>query len=661
MATYNKPDVYVEETLTPTSQVATASATSVAAFVGTTDRGPTATVSGSVVGVPTLVRSWSEFVNKFCFGSTANVFSTTGTTNADMKYAVKSFFDNGGSQAYILRTLNTDATKAAVSLRDQNATINVSGTWTFSATSTTATITASSGTPFSNVYAGTTVFISGGGVPATFSTLANKYWIVTASSGNSITVPATFASPPSNATATTNVTVTGAINSGTATLTIKAKDEGTWGNSVWVSTQPSSAYGYFDLYVYYAPNAATAADITDSNRVEFFPQLSMTSTDARYAPAVVGSNWVTLTDAGSSASGVFDLPTFTGLWGTTAGSAGISTVDGSLAWNKNGFVASPVKLGTATNNYVAASPAPVTASDGAAAPSLSAVTLPRLDSVVGPLVLNLPNVTAAASINAALDYAGTRGDIFVVIDTAVTASVSTALATVSTYIGTGAVSPSPKKYGAAYYPAITIADPTSRSGNTVNIPAGGAVSAVYVTTDTKRGAFKAPAGTATRLADAVSVAGLSNSEYDTIAAADAAINVIRYIPGTGICIMGARTLSSTYSDKYVPVRRTLIYLRRRLTTLTQFAVFEPNDQNTWSKVTSTIENFLYQYWNQGGLYGNTPSAAYYVKCDADTNTQSARDAGELRIEVGVALQKPAEFVIIKIGQLDGGATVTTSI
>jgi hypothetical protein len=445
------------------------------------------------------------------------------------------------------------------------------------------------------------------------------------------------------------------MNSGTATLTVKAKDEGTWGNKVWISTQPSAAYGYFDLYVYYAPNAVVSADVSDSNRVEFFPQLSMSSTDARYAPAVVSSNWITLVDAGATGSGIFDLPTFTGLWSYAAGSAAISSVDGSLAWNKNGFAAAPVKLGTASNNYVASSPAPVTASDGASAPTLSTVTLPRLDSVVGPLVLNLPNVTAYASVNAVLDYAGTRGDVFVVIDTVVGASVSTALSTVAGYTS------SSKKYGAAYYPAITIADPGSRTGGTVDITPGGSVCAIYVSTDTKRGAYKAPAGTATRLADAVSVVGLSNSEYDTISAADTPINVIRYIPGTGICVMGARTLSSTYADKYVPVRRTLIYLRRQLTTLTQFSVFEPNDQNTWSKVTSTIENFLYQYWNQGGLYGNTPSAAYYVKCDADTNTQAARDAGELRIEVGVALQKPAEFVIIKIGQLDGGATVTTSI
>lgn len=655
MATYNKPDVYVEETLTPTAQVATATANSVAAFVGNTDRGPTETVSGSVVGVPTLVNSWSEFVNKFGFGSTANAFSTVGTTNADMKYALKTFFDNGGSQAYVLRTPNTDATKAAVSFRDQNVSIPIAGTWTFTATTSSVTISSSVAGTFSGAYAGTTVFISGGGIPATYNTIANKYWVISASTSTSITIPATFVSAPATTTATANITITGALTSSTATLTVKAKDEGTWGNSVWVSTQPSSVSNYFDLYVYYASNASVAADISDSNRVEFFPQLSMTSTDARYAPAVVSSNWVTLTDANSGAVGAADLPAFTGAWAYTSGSANISSTDGSFVWNKNGFTAAPVKLGSSSGTAVAASPASVVGSAGSAAPAIDTVTLPRLDAVVGPLVLNLPNVTLAATVNAALNYAGTRGDIFVVVDTVAGASVTTALATVAGYTSLS------KKYGAAYYPAITIADPASRTGGTIAIPTGGAVSAIYVATDTKRGAYKAPAGTAARIAGAVSVPGLSNSDFDTISAADTPVNVIRYIPGTGICIMGARTLSNTYADRYVPTRRTLIYLRRKLTTLTQFSVFEPNDSNTWSKITSTVENFLYQYWNQGGLYGTSPSAAYYVKCDADTNTQAARDAGELRIEIGVALQKPAEFVIIKIGQLDGGATVTTSI
>ena len=125
MATYNKPGVYVEESLTPNLPVAVTTAASVAAFIGVADRGPTEVVSGSVLAVPTLVSSWSEFTNLFSYGSSINTFSGIGVGAAanDLKYAVKTFFDNGGSQAYIAREVNTDAVKASVSFRDSNSSI----------------------------------------------------------------------------------------------------------------------------------------------------------------------------------------------------------------------------------------------------------------------------------------------------------------------------------------------------------------------------------------------------------------------------------------------------------------------------------------------------------------------------------------------------------
>jgi hypothetical protein len=90
-------------------------------------------------------------------------------------------------------------------------------------------------------------------------------------------------------------------------------------------------------------------------------------------------------------------------------------------------------------------------------------------------------------------------------------------------------------------------------------------------------------------------------------------------------------------------------------------VFEPNDANLWNRVNGVVSNFLNDFWRRGGLAGATADQAFYVKCDSSINTVSSINAGELHIEVGVALQKPAEFVIIRIGQLDGGATVTTSV
>jgi phage tail sheath protein FI len=124
--------------------------------------------------------------------------------------------------------------------------------------------------------------------------------------------------------------------------------------------------------------------------------------------------------------------------------------------------------------------------------------------------------------------------------------------------------------------------------------------------------------------------------------------------------MGSRTLKAGYVDKYVPVRRTLIYLRKSATDLTEFALFESNDAFLWRRVRAALSSFLTNFWAQGGLVGDTPAQAYYVRCDETINPQSLIDNGELHIEIGVALQRPAEFVIIKIGQFNGNTTVTVA-
>jgi phage tail sheath protein FI len=202
-------------------------------------------------------------------------------------------------------------------------------------------------------------------------------------------------------------------------------------------------------------------------------------------------------------------------------------------------------------------------------------------------------------------------------------------------------------------------DPTVTTPNiTLTVAPGGAIVGKYISTDSARGVFKAPAGLDTRIAGAVSVAQLTNTELDTLNSTVPPVNAIRFIPGSGIVVMGARTLRGSYSDRYVSIRRTLIYLRKALTDLTEFAVFEPNDQRLWRQLTGVTSGFLTEFWNQGGLRGDTPEQAYFVKCDDETNTLASIDNGEVRLEIGVALQRPAEFVIIKIGQFDGGTTVT---
>ena len=120
--------------------------------------------------------------------------------------------------------------------------------------------------------------------------------------------------------------------------------------------------------------------------------------------------------------------------------------------------------------------------------------------------------------------------------------------------------------------------------------------------------------------------------------------------------MGARTLDNTPANRYINIRRSLIYIEKQMQNLSSFALFENNDSRLWSKLQTLLSSFLFNYWNSGGLRGSSPAQAYYVKVDATTTSFTDVQAGIVNIEVGVALQYPAEFVVIKLGQLTGNAS-----
>ena len=115
--------------------------------------------------------------------------------------------------------------------------------------------------------------------------------------------------------------------------------------------------------------------------------------------------------------------------------------------------------------------------------------------------------------------------------------------------------------------------------------------------------------------------------------------------------MGARTLKQDgTANKYVNMRRSLIYIKKQLKSLTEFAIFENNDELLWQRLRTTIDTFLNQYRNQGGLRGASNAAAYFILCDGSNNTAASIQNGEVHIQVGVALQYPAEFIVIDLSQ-----------
>jgi phage tail sheath protein FI len=171
-------------------------------------------------------------------------------------------------------------------------------------------------------------------------------------------------------------------------------------------------------------------------------------------------------------------------------------------------------------------------------------------------------------------------------------------------------------------------------------------------TDATTGPFKAPAGIGTTVQGAIALErAFTSSDLDNMNSASAPVNAIRQIPGAGISVMGARTLKQDgTANKYVNMRRSLIYVRKKMSDLTQFALFENNDERLWERIDSVLVSFLNEYRNQGGLRGATPADSFYVKVDAENNPDNLIAQGEVHIEVGVALQYPAEFVVITLSQ-----------
>jgi phage tail sheath protein FI len=179
---------------------------------------------------------------------------------------------------------------------------------------------------------------------------------------------------------------------------------------------------------------------------------------------------------------------------------------------------------------------------------------------------------------------------------------------------------------------------------------------IWARNDATRGVHKAPANEVIRGAITVEN-NITKNEHDLLN--PEGINCIRAFPGRGIRVWGARTLSSDPAWRYVNVRRLFNYLEKSILVNTDWVVFEPNDQELWSKIRRTIASFLVMEWRQGALFGATPEEAFYVKCDEETNPAEGIDAGQVVCEIGVAPVKPAEFVIFRLAQLQGGTSLVS--
>jgi phage tail sheath protein FI len=214
-----------------------------------------------------------------------------------------------------------------------------------------------------------------------------------------------------------------------------------------------------------------------------------------------------------------------------------------------------------------------------------------------------------------------------------------------------------KKNAALFFPCYRQPNP-ARAGQLQDVAPSGAVAGVMARTDAQRGVWKAAAGLD---------AGISGVTELCVPLTDAengllnplGINCLRLRPAAGTVVWGARTfegndlLASEW--KYVPVRRTALFIEESLYRGTQWVVFEPNDEPLWAQIRLNLGAFMQNLFRQGAFQGTTPRDAYFVKCDSETTTQNDIDRGIVNIAVGFAPLKPAEFVIIQLQQIAGQA------
>jgi hypothetical protein len=212
-------------------------------------------------------------------------------------------------------------------------------------------------------------------------------------------------------------------------------------------------------------------------------------------------------------------------------------------------------------------------------------------------------------------------------------------------------------YAAAYFPRLRMSDPLN-PGALRSYPPSGAMAGVIARTDANRGVWKAPAGIDAAMAGVYAPEiVMSDEEHGLLN--PVGINCFRKFPIYGSVAFGARTLAGADDApsewKYVPVRRTALYILESLRRGLTWVVFEPNDEPTWSAIRLNVTAFMQGLFRQGAFQGRSPRDAYLVKCDGETTTQADINLGTINVVVGFAPLKPTEFVFITLRQLAGQA------
>lgn len=405
-------------------------------------------------------------------------------------------------------------------------------------------------------------------------------------------------------------------------MTVTALSPGVWGNSVYVALTSAGNSGRFNFQVFSGGSAS-------SNLIESFVDLSINPSDPRNVASIVnsptsGSNFVnvTVTLPGAYESGI----------------------------NDPALINATVLAG---------------GSNGVTAPSMATAVPAALNALQGTVLnVNLPGVYSAVTINALIAWAESRGDVMLVIDGPAPSFPETSAQCAENYLNlvTGGSPFLQSTYATLYAPWIQISDPASSLPGAVQWAApGGAVLGIWSRTDNAVGPWQSPAGVTFGNIAAVNLeAQFTSTDLDSLNTNN--INAIRLVPNYSAAIMGSRTLEQGYPDRYISIRRMLIMLEHDFNFLLQPALFEPNNPTLWLQIENILTAYLTGLMQDGSLGGTTPDTTFSVICDSSNNTPATAQAGIVNVAVSVALNSPAEFIMITVSQDQntGNTTITTS-
>lgn len=206
--------------------------------------------------------------------------------------------------------------------------------------------------------------------------------------------------------------------------------------------------------------------------------------------------------------------------------------------------------------------------------------------------------------------------------------------------------------GALYFPWLKV------DGNTNCVPPCGHVAGIYASSDRRFGISRAPAN---YVIEGVLDLSCDLSDANLVDATQMGINCLRGLPGRGIRVWGAYTLSSDQNWRYINVRRLFLTISRWVELNLADVVFEPNDYRLWIRIQRELTAYCESLFQQGALKGTSPEEAFYVKCDVQTNPSGVQEAGMVVTEIGLAPIVPNEFIAVRLIQGEAGVTLLDSI